>query len=76
MVGGTQHPMEDDLRWRTNFRGRKPSVEEDLWWKTTFGGRLPSVEDNLRGGRPLLIFAIIDYQMLTLVNFYSQFDIG
>ena len=31
--------MEDDLRWKTTFGGRRPRVEDKLRWKTTFGGR-------------------------------------
>ena len=38
--------MEEDIRWKTTFSGRRTSVEEDLQWKTTFGGRQPLVEDN------------------------------
>ena len=39
--------MEDNLRWKTSFDGRRPSMEDDLWWKTTFDGRWPLMEDNL-----------------------------
>ena len=39
--------MENDLRWKTPFNGRQPSVEDDLRWKTTFGGRQLLVEDDL-----------------------------
>ena len=40
--------MEDDLRWKTKFGGRRPSGEDDLLWKTTFCGRWPLVEVDLR----------------------------
>ena len=40
--------MEDNLRWKTTFCGRQPSVEDNFWWKTTSGGRWSSVEDDLR----------------------------
>ena len=40
--------MEDDLRWKTTFGGRRPSLEDELWWKATFGGRQSSVEDDLQ----------------------------
>ena len=59
--------VEDDLRWKTTFGGRRPMLEDNLWWKTplveddlrwktTFGGRRLSVEDDLQwkttfGGR-------------------------
>ena len=48
--------MEDTLRCKTTFGGRRNLVEEDLWRKTTFSGRRPLVEDNLQwkttlGGR-------------------------
>ena len=39
--------LEDDLWWKMNFSGRRPSVEDYLCWKTTFSGRYPLVEDNL-----------------------------
>ena len=43
-----QRPLvEDNLLWKTTFRGRHPSVEYDLRWKTTFRGRRPMVEDVL-----------------------------
>ena len=70
MVGGRQPSVEhdlrrktygeDNLRWKTTFNGRQPSVEEDLWWKMIFSGRQPSVEDvflwkiTFIGRRPLL----------------------
>ena len=51
--------MEDNLRWKTTFGGRRSSMEDNLLWKTpfhgrhlqwkmTFSGRRPSVEDDLR----------------------------
>ena len=40
--------MEDDLRWKTTFDGRRPSMEDDLRWKTPFNERRPSMEDDLR----------------------------
>ena len=48
--------MEDDLRWKTIFDGRRSLMEEDLRWKTTFDERRPLMEDELRwkttfGGR-------------------------
>ena len=46
--------MEDDLRWKTTFGGRQPSVKDNIRWKTTFGGRRPSVEDNLQRKYKLL----------------------
>ena len=39
---------EDNLRRKTTFSGRQPSVEDNLQWKTTFGGRWPSVKDDLQ----------------------------
>ena len=54
--------VEDDLRWKTTFGGRWPSVEDsllwkqpsveddvddDIWYRTTFFWRWPSLEDNL-----------------------------
>ena len=39
--------MEENLRWKTKFSGRRPLMEDDLRWKTTFGKRQPSVEDIL-----------------------------
>ena len=24
--------VEDNLRWKTTFSGRRPSVGDDLWW--------------------------------------------
>ena len=58
---GRTHPsMEDDLRWKTTFDGRRPSMEDNLWWKTNFDGRRPSMKDDLRwkttfdGRRPLM----------------------
>ena len=44
--------MEDDLRWKTIFDGRQPSMEGNLRWKTTFYGRQPTIEDNLRWKMP------------------------
>ena len=38
--------MEDDLRWRTTFDGRRSLMEYNLRWKTTFDGRRPSMEDD------------------------------
>ena len=40
--------MEDNLRWKTTFDGRRPLMEDGLQWKTTFDGRRPSMEDDLR----------------------------
>ena len=51
--------MEDNLRWKTTFNERRPSMEDNLRWKmtfdgrcpstkTTFDGRWPSIEDDLR----------------------------
>ena len=40
--------VEDNLRWKMVFGGRRPSGEDDLRRKKTFGGRQPSVEDDLR----------------------------
>ena len=39
--------VEDNLRWKTNFGGRQPSVKDDLWWKVTFVERPPWLEDSL-----------------------------
>ena len=39
--------MEDDLRWRTTFDGKRPFIEDDLRWKTVFDGKRPSMEDDL-----------------------------
>ena len=41
--------MEDYLRWKTTFNGRRPSMEHDPPWKMTFNGRHPrcKTEDNL-----------------------------
>ena len=58
MVGGRRPLVEDDLWWKTTFRGkrplglttfgiRQPFIEDNLRWKMTFGGRRPSVEDKL-----------------------------
>ena len=52
--------VEDDLRWKTTFGERGPSLEDNLRWKTTYGGRQPSAEDDLRqkttfGGRQPLV---------------------
>ena len=43
--------MEDDLRWKTTFDGRQPSMEDNLRFKMTFDGRGPSMEDDI-GRRP------------------------
>ena len=45
--------MEDNLRWKTTFNGRRPSMEDDLQWKTTFNGRRPSMEDDFQWKPPL-----------------------
>jgi hypothetical protein len=34
-------PMEDNLPWKTTFRGRRPPMEDNLQWKTTPQGRQP-----------------------------------
>ena len=51
-LDGRQPLMEDDLRWKTTFGGRRPSCLiqfcSELIWKTTFDGRRPSIEDDLR----------------------------
>ena len=36
--------MEDDLPWKTTFRGRGPSVEDNIRWKMTFSVRQPLVD--------------------------------
>ena len=43
--GRRRHLMEDTLRWKTTFDGRRPSMEDDLRRKTTFDGRRPLTED-------------------------------
>ena len=48
--------MEDDLRWRRTFDGRRPLMKEDHWWKTTFEGRWPQREDDFYGRRPKTTF--------------------
>ena len=40
--------MEDDLRWKTTFYGRQPSIEDDLQWLTTFDVTQPIMKDKLR----------------------------
>ena len=39
--------MEDDLRWKTAFDGRRPLMEDDLGWKMSFDERQPLMEDKL-----------------------------
>ena len=40
--------VEDDLRWKMTFGGRRSLVEDDLWRKMTFNGKRPSMEDSLQ----------------------------
>ena len=74
--------MKDNLRWKTTFNGRRPSMKDDLQWKTTIDGRGPSMEDDLRwkttfnGRRPLCSSSIfparaIDHSVLLCVNLHE-----
>ena len=57
--GNTHHLSDDllhgggpDLRWKTTFNGRRPSIEDDLQWKTTDGGRVIMGEVSLQKSFP------------------------
>ena len=59
--------MEDNLRWKTIFSGRRSSVEDDHWWKRTFGGRQPSLErlkDPKGSVRPLKFIEVAFWGLL------------
>ena len=60
--------MEDDLRWKTTFEGRQPSIEDDLPWKMTFDGKEPLVGDHPKGGRrPSLRWWLIGWWVIVQV---------
>ena len=62
--------MEDDLRWKMTFDGRRPWMEDDLRWKTTFdGGATFDEEDYLVWSYSGLIFS---HGSLTLPLFNEE----
>ena len=40
--------VEDELRWKMAFGGRRPSVDYILWWKESFSGNLHTAYSALR----------------------------
>ena len=43
--------MEDNLRWKMTFNGKRLSMEDVLRWKTTFNGRRPPFDGGTLGGK-------------------------